>query len=65
MFRSLKIAAVIVGFSCVTAALACSISGQGGFVPENDLYIPAGLKGMRGGITESQFNSVIDKVETL
>ena len=65
MFRSLKIAAVIVGFSCASAALACSISGQGGFVPENDLYIPAGLKGMRGGITESQFNSVIDKVETL
>jgi hypothetical protein len=65
MFRSLKAIVALVGISMAGLVLACSISGKGGFLPENDLYIPAGLKGLNGGITEAQFNSVIDKVETL
>jgi hypothetical protein len=33
------------------------------FIPENDLYIPAGLK-TSGGITETEFHAVIDSVES-
>lgn len=65
MFKSLKTTAVITGLTFTGAVLACSIDGSGGFLPENDLYIPAGLKGITTGITEAQFNSAIDKVETV
>ena len=40
---------------------ACDIHGQSGFMPENNLKIPVGLKSM-GGITEAQFNRVMDKM---
>lgn len=43
---------------------ACDIHGHSGFVPENDLKIPVGLKAA-GGITEVQFNRVMDKMATL
>lgn len=46
------------------SVLACSEDGTTGFLPENDLRIPVGLKTV-GGITEAQFNAVIDKVETI
>ncbi len=65
MFKSLKTTALLVGCSFAGAVLACSMNGQGGFLPENDLYIPAGMKGINGGITEAQFNSAIDKVEAI
>lgn len=38
------------------------------FIPENDLEIPeapAGYEGFAGGITEAEFNGVIDKVEKI
>lgn len=35
-----------------------------GFLPENDLKIPVGMK-TNGGITEAQFNAVIDKFEAI
>ena len=35
-----------------------------GFVPENNMYIPVGVFNA-GGITEQQFNDVIDRVERL
>lgn len=35
-----------------------------GFVPENTMQIPVGMK-TAGGITEEQFNAVIDRVEKL
>lgn len=35
-----------------------------GFVPENDLYIPAGIFTV-GGITEDQFNAVLDRMEKI
>lgn len=65
MFKSFKTAAVLVGMTLAGAVLACSINGTGGFLPENDLYIPANLKGIQTGITEAQFNAAIDSVETL
>ena len=46
-------------------AWACSEDGKGGFLPENDLYIPANTKNTRTGITQTQFNEVIDKVEAV
>ncbi|WP_413561170.1 hypothetical protein [Bdellovibrio sp. HCB209] len=35
-----------------------------GFVPENDLYLPANLFAA-GGVTKAEFNQVIDRIETL
>ena len=64
MLKTTKIAASVLGLSLAAAALACSIDGNGGFVPENDLYIPANAK-ITTGLTEAQFNAVIDKVESV
>ncbi len=66
MKKIMKTIAVIASLSLATSALACSIDGSranGGFVPENNLKIPANRKGINTGITEAQFNAVIDKVE--
>ena len=43
---------------------ACSEDGSSGFLPDNDLFIPAHAKRV-GGITEAQFNAVIDKIEAI
>jgi hypothetical protein len=43
---------------------ACDIKGETGFLPENNLYIPVGLKAV-GGINETQFNKVMDKMLAL
>lgn len=45
-------------------AIACSENGKGGFVEENDLYIPADSLRM-GGLSQEQFNAVIDKIEAI
>ena len=47
-----------------TNALACDEHGTTGFLPENKMNIPVGLKST-GGITEADFNNVITKVENL
>jgi hypothetical protein len=65
MFKTLQTATVLVGLTFAGTAMTCSIDGNGGFLPENDLYIPAGMKGLKGGLTEAQFNSAIDKVEAV
>ena len=41
--------------------LACTKNGSEGFVPENKMYISVGDK-EAGGLSESQFNAVIDEV---
>lgn len=43
---------------------ACDIHGQSGFMPENKLRIPVGLKSM-SGINEIQFNKVMDKISAI
>ena len=63
--KALKATSALVGLTLAGSIFACSMDGQGGFLPENDLYIPAGIKGINTGITEAQFNSAIDKVETI
>lgn len=45
-------------------AFSCTQDGVEGFVPENDLKISVHAKRF-GGITEEQFNKVIDSVETV
>lgn len=46
-------------------AWSCSVDGKDGFLPDNTLYISADTKGLKGGLTEEQFNNIIDKVETV
>jgi hypothetical protein len=55
---------LFVALSISGSVLACSEDGKSGFLPDNDLYIPVGAK-TTGGLTEAQFNAVIDKVETI
>jgi hypothetical protein len=43
---------------------ACSEDGKTGFVEENNLNIPANVKRM-GGLSQEQFNAVIEKIETI
>lgn len=46
------------------SVIACTEDGTGGFLPDNNLSIPADSKN-RTGISEAEFNSVIDKLETI
>ena len=59
-FLSLMIVASLLS----PTVFACSEDGTGGFLPENDLSIPVGDKNA-AGLTEEQFNAVIDKYETI
>ncbi|EQC44387.1 M48 family metalloprotease [Bacteriovorax sp. Seq25_V] len=43
---------------------ACDEHGVTGIVEKNDLYIPVGQKS-NGGLTEEEFNDIIDKVESI
>lgn len=61
MIKSLKMTAMVLGLSMAGGALTCSEDGKDGFLPENDLYIPKSVKSLNG-ITETKFNSIIDKV---
>ncbi len=62
----MKILSVLVAFSIMLSgtSFACSEDGSSGFLPENDFNIPVGAK-RRGGLSEAQFNAVIDKVEAI
>lgn len=51
-------------FSLSGFSLACTEDGTGGFLPENDMYISADTKSA-GGLTEAQFNDVIERLETI
>ena len=46
------------------SAIACTEDGTGGIVEDNDLYIPANAKRF-GGLSEVQFNNVIEKIEAI
>jgi hypothetical protein len=43
------------------SSFACDLHGNSGFLPDNNLKIPVGLKSL-GGINEIQFNRVMDKI---
>jgi hypothetical protein len=63
MFRKMQVTALVLGLSVAGNAFTCSPDGKDGILPENDLYIPVGLKGPQSGITEERFNEVISQVE--
>ncbi len=46
------------------SVIACTEDGKGGFLPENDLSIPADSKNLTG-ISQNEFNAVIDKLEAI
>lgn len=58
------IMAMVTVLGLTTNALACDEHGKTGFLPDNNMRIPVGLKST-GGITEAQFNNVITKIENL
>lgn len=64
MVKMMKTGVMAVSLTLSTFSIACSPNGNGGFVPENNLYLPVGHKSINT-ITEEQFNSVIDKVEAI
>lgn len=51
---------LVAGMVFAYNSIACTIDGKEGFLPENNIKIS---EKMRTGITEEQFNSVIDKIE--
>jgi hypothetical protein len=53
------LSAVVLSLSLIGSSLACT-----GYVPKNKLRIPVGVKN-GGGLTQAQFNNVIDKVEAI
>ena len=64
--------ALIVASSAVAFAAGHNHELCEGFIPQNDMKIPVGVKGgnrwskkAAGGITEAQFNEVMDRVERL
>mgnify|MGYP001027046976 CR=1 FL=1 len=59
-FLSLMIVASLLS----PTVFACSEDGKGGFLPENDMQIAVGDKNA-AGLTEEQFNAVIDTYETI
>jgi hypothetical protein len=65
MKASKKLTAMVLGLTLATTGFACSEDGKEGLLPENDLYIPANVKGWNAGITEAAFHRAIDKVEAI
>jgi hypothetical protein len=62
MLKNIKMTAMVLGLSVTASGFTCSPDGKGGFVPENDLYIPTDAKGIQG-INQEEFNRAIDRVE--
>lgn len=60
-----KIFSLVLAMTVATNGYTCSEDGSTGIVPENDMYIPVNAKGIKTGLTEEQFNAVIDKVVTV
>lgn len=62
--KKLSTGLLLAAISLSLPAIACTKNGVEGFVPKNDLFIPVGDKDA-SGITEAQFNAVIDQVEAI
>ena len=58
------LSAIVLSFALIGSSIACTEDGSTGFLPENDMRIPVGSK-LAGGITQAQFNAVIDKLEVI
>jgi hypothetical protein len=55
---------IVSALTLSSMAFGCSEDGTGGIIESNSIQIPVGLK-LNGGISEAQFNKVIDDVEGL
>ena len=64
MKATAKFLALALSLSVATNGYACTEDGREGIVEENNMYISADAKNV-GGVTEEQFNAVIDKVEAI
>lgn len=64
MKNTAKVFALTLALSVATTGYTCTEDGREGIVEDNKMYIPVGAKNA-GGISEEQFNSVIDKVEAI
>lgn len=62
--KTLKQGMLIASLVLSAPIFSCTEDGTQGIVPEHDLKISVDAKRV-GGLTEEQFNSVIDKVETI
>lgn len=62
--KSLKQGLLIATIALSAPAWTCTEDGSEGFLPENNLKISVDAK-RNGGLTEAQFNAVIDKVESV
>jgi hypothetical protein len=60
----MKFLSIVLSALFIVPAFACTEDGSTGFLPENDMYIAADSKDA-GGLSEAQFNAVIDKLEAL
>lgn len=58
--KCIALTILLVAFS----GMAIGCGEDSGFLPENDMQIPVGVK-TTGGLTEAQFNAVIDKFEPI
>ncbi len=65
MKRATKFFAATLALSMTMNGYACNEIGTEGIVPENDMFIPVHAKGVKTGITEEQFNTIIDQAEAL
>lgn len=61
MFKKIITTAVL---TATISTFACTIDGQEGILPENNLWISTSAKSMNA-MTEATFNNVIDKVEAI
>lgn len=64
MKKSLITASIALSMSLSTAALACDIHGNTGFLPENNLSIAVGDK-MASDMTEARFLEIVGRVEAV
>lgn len=62
--KKLSSGLLLVTLIATQPVLACTRDGSEGFVPENNLFIPANAKGINT-ISEAEFNQVIDQVESV
>ena len=62
--KNLKAALVLSTLALALPSISCTKNGTEGFVPQNTLKIMVGDKAA-GGLTEAQFNAVIDKIEPM
>lgn len=62
----MKFSLVLVLATVFSAPLwSCSEDGSTGFLPENNHYIPVGMKSTKGGLSQNQFNSAISRVQAI